>query len=52
MAHALNSDQVKNAFVKMGAKEVPATPEQLTVYLAQQQIRWSKIVDMTHITIE
>lgn len=52
VAHALNSNQVKNAFVKMGAKEVPATPEQLTAYLAQQQIRWSKIVDMTRITIE
>ncbi len=52
VAHALNSDQVKAAFATMGAKEVPATPGQLTAYLAQQQIRWSKIVDMTHITIE
>jgi tripartite-type tricarboxylate transporter receptor subunit TctC len=52
VARALASDQVKAAFAKIGAKAAPATPEQLTTYLAQQQLRWSKIVATTHISVE
>jgi tripartite-type tricarboxylate transporter receptor subunit TctC len=52
VARALASDQVKTAFAKIGAKGEPATPEQLTSYLAQQQLRWSKIVATTHISVE
>lgn len=50
--HALDSAQVQDAFAKMGAKAVPATPEQLAAYIAEQQQRWSKIVEMTHISVE
>jgi tripartite-type tricarboxylate transporter receptor subunit TctC len=52
VARALASDQVKAAFAKIGAKAQPATPEELTSYLAQQQLRWSKIVATTHISVE
>jgi tripartite-type tricarboxylate transporter receptor subunit TctC len=52
VAQALASDQVKAAFAKIGAKAEPATPEQLTSYLVQQQLRWSKIVATTHISVE
>jgi tripartite-type tricarboxylate transporter receptor subunit TctC len=51
-ASALASAQVKDAFAKMGANAVPATPEQLVTYLALQQKRWSGIVQATHITAE
>ncbi len=51
VARALKSDQVKTAFAKIGAKQVPATPEQLTTYIAQQQLRWSKIVATTRISV-
>jgi hypothetical protein len=30
----------------------PATPEQLTSYLAEQQVRWAKIVETTKISAE
>jgi len=52
VAHALASAQVKDTFAKIGATEVPASPEELTAYLAQQQLRWSKIVETTHISAE
>jgi tripartite-type tricarboxylate transporter receptor subunit TctC len=52
VARALGSDQVRSAFAKIGAKEVPATPEQLATYIAQQQLRWSKIVATTRISVE
>ncbi len=49
---ALASAQVKDAFAKIGAKAEPATPEQLTAYLAQQQLRWAKIVELTKISVQ
>lgn len=52
VARALGSDQVKEAFAKIGAKAQPATPEELSLYLVQQQLRWSKIVETTKITVE
>ena len=52
VASALASDPVKGAFATMGAKAEPATPEQLAIYLAQQQKRWAAIVETTHITAE
>jgi tripartite-type tricarboxylate transporter receptor subunit TctC len=52
VASALASDQVKDAFAKMGAKEEPATPEQLVPYLAQQQKRWAGIVGTAHISVQ
>lgn len=52
VARALASDQIKEAFAKIGAKEQPATPEELTAYLKGQQVRWGSIVATTHITVE
>ena len=52
VASALASDEVKAAFAKLGAKAQPATPEELAFYVAQQQIRWAKIVEATKISVE
>ncbi|MFZ3359577.1 MAG: tripartite tricarboxylate transporter substrate binding protein [Xanthobacteraceae bacterium] len=52
VARALASDQVRDSFAKIGAKEQPASPEQLTAYLAQQQLHWSKIAETTKISVE
>jgi tripartite-type tricarboxylate transporter receptor subunit TctC len=52
LARALASPEVQEAFAKIGAKAEPATPEQLTSYLAVQQVRWAKIVETTKISAE
>lgn len=52
VARALASDQVQAAFAKIGATAKPATPEELSTYLVQQQLRWSKIVETTRISVE
>ena len=36
VANALNSPELKEAFAKIGAKAEPATPEELSSYIAQQ----------------
>jgi len=52
VASALASAEVKDTFAKIGAKAEPATPDQLTSYLAQQQQRWGKIVAATGISVD
>ncbi len=52
VARALASDAVKQAFAKFGATARPATPEELAIYLAQQQKRWGEIVAATHISLD
>ena len=52
VASALASADVKDTFAKIGAKAEPATPDQLTSYLAQQQLRWVKIVAATGISVD
>jgi len=52
VASALASAEVKQAFSKIGARAKPASPEQLTPYLAQQQLRWGKIVAATGISVD
>jgi tripartite-type tricarboxylate transporter receptor subunit TctC len=49
---ALASDEVKQAFAKMGAQARPASPEQLSPYLAEQQNRWSQIVQATRVSVD
>jgi tripartite-type tricarboxylate transporter receptor subunit TctC len=51
-ARALASDQVKQALAKMGAQARPATPEQLASYLAQQRVRWARIVKATQLSVD
>jgi tripartite-type tricarboxylate transporter receptor subunit TctC len=52
LASALVSDEVQAAFANLGARAQPATPEELASYVAQQQIRWAKIVEATTISVE
>jgi tripartite-type tricarboxylate transporter receptor subunit TctC len=49
---ALASAELKETFAKMGAKAEPATPEQLSSYIAQQEQRWSRIVQATGISVD
>jgi tripartite-type tricarboxylate transporter receptor subunit TctC len=52
VVRALATDEVKQAFAKMGADARPASPEQLAPYLADQQARWSRIVEATKVSVE
>ena len=52
VAHALDSVEVKQAFSRIGALARPASPEQLASYLAQQQLRWARIVEATRVSID
>jgi tripartite-type tricarboxylate transporter receptor subunit TctC len=52
VARALASDEVKQAFSKIGAEARPASPEELASYLAQQQQRWARIVEATRISVD
>jgi tripartite-type tricarboxylate transporter receptor subunit TctC len=52
VASALASAELKDAFAKIGAKAEPATPEELSSYIAQQEQRWSRIVQATGISVD
>jgi tripartite-type tricarboxylate transporter receptor subunit TctC len=52
VARALASDEVKQAFSKMGAQSRPASPEQLSSYLSQQHLRWVRIVETTRVSVD
>src|SRR5262249_42754152 len=52
VARALASDEVKQAFSKIGAEARPASPAELASYLAQQQQRWARIVEATRISVD
>jgi tripartite-type tricarboxylate transporter receptor subunit TctC len=52
VARALASVEVEQAFSKIGALARPASPEQLSSYLAQQQLRWARIVEATRVSVD
>jgi tripartite-type tricarboxylate transporter receptor subunit TctC len=52
VASALASPEVKEIFAKIGAKAVPASPDELSTYLGEQQLRWAKIVKATGISVD
>jgi tripartite-type tricarboxylate transporter receptor subunit TctC len=52
VARALASDDIKQAFAKIGATARPASPDELAAYLVRQQDRWNRIVDATHISLD
>ena len=52
VASALASDEIKQAFARMGATARPASPEQLAPYLAQQQLLWTRIVETTKLSVD
>ena len=51
-AHALASDQVKAAFAQNWRQGTAGLAAGVRRHLAQQQIRWTKIVETTHISVE
>jgi tripartite-type tricarboxylate transporter receptor subunit TctC len=52
VARALASDEIKQAFAKIGANEKPAAPDALAGYIVQQQKHWGRIVETTHISLD
>ena len=52
VARALASVEVKDAFAKIGAQARPASPEELSSYMAQQQLRWARIVKATRFSVD
>ena len=52
VARTLASDEVKQAFARMGAYARPAAPEELTSYLAAQGQFWARVVETTKISAE
>jgi tripartite-type tricarboxylate transporter receptor subunit TctC len=52
VASALASAEVTEAFAKLGAHVQPASPEALSSYVAQQQARWTRIVEATKISLD
>jgi len=52
VAHALASDEVKQSFSKIGADARPASPEELSAYLARQHERWARIVEATRLSVD
>jgi tripartite-type tricarboxylate transporter receptor subunit TctC len=52
VARALASDEIKQAFAKIGANEKPASPDELAAYIARQQKHWDRIVETTHISLD
>ena len=52
VARTLASDEVKQAFARMGAYARPASPEELTAYLAAKGQFWARIVETTKISAE
>jgi tripartite-type tricarboxylate transporter receptor subunit TctC len=52
VSRALASVEVEQAFSKIGAQARPASPEQLSAYLVQQQLRWTRIVEATGISVD
>jgi tripartite-type tricarboxylate transporter receptor subunit TctC len=52
VARALASDEIRQAFAKIGANEKPAAPDALAVYLVRQQQLWRRIVETTKISLD
>ena len=52
VTRALASAEVQQAFARLGARARPAAPDALASYLAEQQVRWGRIVDATRIAVE
>jgi tripartite-type tricarboxylate transporter receptor subunit TctC len=52
VAKALASEEIKQAFARIGATARPASPDELAAYVARQQQRWTAIVATTHLSVE
>lgn len=49
---ALASDEVQRSLARMGGEARPSSPEETASFLAEQQQRWSRIIEATRISIE
>lgn len=52
VARALASTEVEQTLAKLGAQARPASPEQLSVYLAQQHLLWTRMVEVAKVSID
>ncbi|HLH92889.1 MAG TPA: tripartite tricarboxylate transporter substrate binding protein [Xanthobacteraceae bacterium] len=52
VARTLASDAIEQAFARIGAYARPATPDELTAYLATQAKFWGRIIETTKISAE
>ena len=49
---ALASEEVQRSLARMGGEARPSSPEETASFLAEQQQRWSRIIEATRISIE
>jgi tripartite-type tricarboxylate transporter receptor subunit TctC len=52
VATALASEEVQQSLSRMGGEARPASPEDLASYLAQEQQRWSRIIETTKVSVD
>ena len=52
VASALASEEVKQALSTMGGEPRSASPEELASYLAEEQQRWTRIIEATRISVD
>jgi tripartite-type tricarboxylate transporter receptor subunit TctC len=52
VAIALASEEVQRSLSRMGGEARPASPEELASYLAQEQQRWSRIIETTKVSVD
>ena len=52
VAAALTSEEVLRALSRVGGEVRPGSPEELAAYLAEEQQRWTRIIEVTRISAE
>ncbi len=52
VAAALASEDVLRAFSKVGGEVRPGSPEDLADFLAEEQQRWTRLIEVTRISVE
>jgi len=52
VARVLASDDLKQAFAKIGASARPASPDELAAHITRQQQAWGRIVEATKISLD
>ncbi len=52
VASALASEDVMRSLSRMGGEARPAAPDELAAFLASEQLRWSRIIETTKVSVE
>jgi tripartite-type tricarboxylate transporter receptor subunit TctC len=52
VAEALTSEEVERSLARMGGEARPASPEELASYLADEQQRWTQIIEATRVSVD